>query len=102
MTICSAYLYFNAGFFFYRCPMNLRQSFFEYALAAIRDDPRPELCAQPLTPGSIRLLFTASDHALGRTRHFARWDDRWVNAAGHYRFYPCYPRVNQIMLFESY
>ena len=43
------YLYFNAGFFFYRCPHEFGAKFLEYALA-IRDDPPTELCAQSFDP----------------------------------------------------
>ena len=43
------YLYFNAGFFFYRCPHAFGQRFLDYALA-IRDDAPPELVCQSLDP----------------------------------------------------
>ena len=39
------YLYFNAGFFYYRCPREFGELFLRYALA-VRDDPPVELCAQ--------------------------------------------------------
>ncbi|MDG1169000.1 MAG: hypothetical protein P8N14_07370, partial [Sulfitobacter sp.] len=43
------YLYFNAGFFYYRCPHEFGAKFLEYA-RAIRDDPPVELCAQSFDP----------------------------------------------------
>ncbi|VAV87919.1 FIG01142639: hypothetical protein, partial [hydrothermal vent metagenome] len=43
------YLYFNAGFFFYKCPHAFGQRFLDYALA-IRDDPPPEIICQELDP----------------------------------------------------
>lgn len=43
------YLYFNAGFFYFRCPHQFGQRFLDYALA-IRDDPPPELVLQSLDP----------------------------------------------------
>lgn len=43
------YLYFNAGYFFYRCPRAFGQRFLEYALA-IRDDPPRELIGQQMDP----------------------------------------------------
>lgn len=43
------YLYFNAGFFYFRCPQLFGQRFLDYALT-IRDDPPPELVLQSLDP----------------------------------------------------
>lgn len=43
------YLYFNAGYFFYKCPRVFGQRFLEYALA-IRDDPPKELIGQQMSP----------------------------------------------------
>ncbi|MEP2532480.1 hypothetical protein [Shimia sp.] len=43
------YLYFNAGFFYYRCPHEFGTRFAEYA-NAIRNDPPPELVCQQMTP----------------------------------------------------
>lgn len=41
--------YFNAGFFFHRCPRRFGSRFLEIALS-IRDDPPAELTCQPLDP----------------------------------------------------
>jgi hypothetical protein len=43
------YLYFNAGYFFYKCPRQFGQRFLEYSLA-VRDDPPRELIGQQMTP----------------------------------------------------
>ena len=43
------YLYFNAGFFFYRCPRVMGQRLLDYALS-IRDDPPAPLVCQSLDP----------------------------------------------------
>ena len=43
------YLYFNAGFFFFRCPHEFGARLLEYALA-IRDTPPVELCCQSFDP----------------------------------------------------
>ena len=43
------YMYFNAGFFYYRCPREFGARFEDYA-REIRDDPPPELACQSLFP----------------------------------------------------
>ncbi|WP_136635436.1 hypothetical protein [Pseudooceanicola onchidii] len=43
------YLYFNAGYFFYRCPRVFGQRFLDYALA-LRDDPPDALIGQQMDP----------------------------------------------------
>jgi hypothetical protein len=47
------YLYFNAGYFFYKCPHEFGAKFLEYALA-IRDTPPLNSVRKALTRGSIR------------------------------------------------
>ena len=61
------YLYFNAGFFFYRCPHVFGQRFLDYALA-IRDDPPPELICQSLDPWLDQVALPLVIHALGGGR----------------------------------
>jgi len=61
------YLYFNAGFFFYRCPHVFGQRFTEYALA-IRDDPPVELCAQSFDPWLDQVALPLVIHSLGGGR----------------------------------
>jgi hypothetical protein len=61
------YLYFNAGFFFYRCPRVFGQRFLDYALA-IRDTPPPELVCQSLDPWLDQVALPLVIHALGGGR----------------------------------
>lgn len=61
------YLYFNAGFFYYRCPREFGARFLQYALA-IRDTPPVELCAQSLDPWLDQIALPLTIHALGGGR----------------------------------
>lgn len=61
------YLYFNAGFFFYKCPRVFGRLFLEYALA-IRDDPPPELICQSLDPWLDQVALPLVIHTLGGAR----------------------------------
>lgn len=61
------YLYFNAGFFFYRCPRVFGQRFVDYALS-IRDDPPPELVCQSLDPWLDQVALPLVIHSLGGGR----------------------------------
>lgn len=61
------YLYFNAGFFFYRCPKIFGQMFQDMALS-IRDDPPPELIGQTLYPWLDQIALPLVIHALGGGR----------------------------------
>ena len=61
------YLYFNAGFFFYRCPHVFGARFLNYA-TAIRDTPPPELVCQPLDPWLDQVALPLVIHALGGGR----------------------------------
>lgn len=61
------YLYFNAGFFFYKCPHVFGARFLEYALA-IRDTPPVELCAQSFNPWLDQVALPLVIHSLGGRR----------------------------------
>ncbi|MBY6115817.1 hypothetical protein KUW09_15230 [Mameliella alba] len=61
------YLYFNAGFFFYRCPRIFGQRFLDYALS-VRDDPLPELVCQSLDPWLDQVVLPLVIHGLGGGR----------------------------------
>ena len=61
------YLYFNAGFFFFRCPHQFGQRFLDYALT-IRDDPPPELLRQPLDPWLDQVALPLVIHSFGGGR----------------------------------
>lgn len=61
------YLYFNAGFFFYKCPRLFGARFLDYALS-IRDDPPIELVGQSLDPWLDQIALPLVTHALGGGR----------------------------------
>lgn len=61
------YLYFNAGYFFYRCPHEFGARFAEYALS-IRDNPPAELVCQVLDPWLDQVVLPLVIHSLGGGR----------------------------------
>lgn len=61
------YLYFNAGFFFYKCPHEFGDRFLEYALA-IRDNAPDELICQELDPWLDQVALPLVIHSLGGGR----------------------------------
>lgn len=61
------YLYFNAGFFFYRCPRIFGQRFLDHALD-VRDNPPPELVCQSLDPWLDQVVLPLVIHGLGGGR----------------------------------
>ncbi|WP_136441010.1 hypothetical protein [Pacificoceanicola onchidii] len=61
------YLYFNAGFFFYRCPRVFGQRYLDYALD-IRDNPPEELLLQSLDPWLDQVALPLVIHSLGGGR----------------------------------
>jgi hypothetical protein len=61
------YLYFNAGFFFYRCPKVFGERFLEYA-TTIRRDPPAELVCQSLDPWLDQVALPLVIHSLGGGR----------------------------------
>ncbi|KMK67749.1 hypothetical protein [Puniceibacterium sp. IMCC21224] len=81
------YLYFNAGFFYYRCPHAFGRLFRDYALS-IRDDPPPELLCQSLDPWLDQIVLPLVIHALGGGREAltSGWLDGSVSC--HYRLLP--------------
>lgn len=58
------YLYFNAGFFFYRCPKVFGQRFLDYALE-IRDNPPEALVCQSLDPWLDQVALPLVIHSFG-------------------------------------
>lgn len=81
------FLYFNAGYFFFRCPREFGARFEEYALA-IRDDPPPELIGQSLDPWLDQVALPLVIHALGGGRDTL--PDGYLDGAisCHYRLLP--------------
>ena len=81
------YLYFNAGFFFYKCPHEFGENFLEYALA-IRDCPPRELVCQTMDPWLDQVALPLVIHALGGGRDTL--PEGYLDGAVscHYRFFP--------------
>ena len=61
------HLYFNAGFFYYKCPKIFGERFLEYALA-IRDGRPDELVLQELDPWLDQVALPLVIHSLGGKR----------------------------------
>ena len=61
------YLYFNAGFFYYKCPHIFGAKLLEY-MQSIRDDPPVELTGQSLDPWLDQVALPLVIHALGGGR----------------------------------
>lgn len=81
------YLYFNAGFFFYRCPRAFGALFEEYALT-IRDDPPQVLCAQEFDPWLDQVALPLVIHALGGGRDTLPEGLLDGSVSCHYRLFP--------------
>jgi hypothetical protein len=81
------YLYFNAGFFYYRDPAEFGRRFTEYALA-IRDDRPAELICQSLDPWLDQVALPLVIHALGGGRDAL--PEGWLDGSHscHYRVLP--------------
>ena len=81
------YLYFNAGFFFYKCPHEFGEKFLEYALA-IRDFPPRELVCQTMDPWLDQVALPLVIHALGGGRDTL--PEGYLDGAVscHYRLFP--------------
>ena len=62
------YLYFNAGWFFFRCPQAFHARYRDYA-TSIRTDPPPELICQELYPWLDQIALPLVVHALGGGRN---------------------------------
>ena len=81
------YLYFNAGFFFYKCPATFGALFEKYALA-IRDDPPEDLCAQSFYPWLDQIALPLVIHALGGGRDTLPPGLIDGSVSCHYRLFP--------------
>lgn len=92
------YLYFNAGFFYYRDPATFGARFAEYALA-IRDAPPPELVCQSLDPWLDQVALPLVIHSLGGGRDALA--PGWLDGSHscHYRVLPlAYAREDQAVI----
>ncbi|MEP1766276.1 MAG: hypothetical protein ABJJ53_06485 [Sulfitobacter sp.] len=81
------YLYFNAGFFYYKCPHAFGARFLEYALA-IRDTPPVELCAQSFDPWLDQIALPLVIHSLGGGRDTLPDGFLDGSVSCHYRLLP--------------
>jgi len=81
------YLYFNAGFFYFRCPHEFGQRFTEYALS-IRDDPPRELVCQSLDPWLDQVALPLVIHSFGGGRDVLPCGLLDGSVSCHYRLLP--------------
>ncbi|WP_343082257.1 hypothetical protein [Ostreiculturibacter nitratireducens] len=81
------YLYFNAGWFFYRCPRVFGERFRDYALS-IRDDPPEELACQSLDPWLDQVALPLVIHSLGGGRPGPELSGLDGDVTCHYRTLP--------------
>jgi len=81
------YLYFNAGYFFYRCPHVFGRRFLDYALA-IRDDPPEVLCCQSFDPWLDQIALPLVIHSLGGGRDVLPPGLLDGSVSCHYRLLP--------------
>lgn len=81
------YLYFNAGFFYYKCPHEFGARFLEYALE-IRDNPPEELVCQVMDPWLDQVALPLVIHSFGGGRDAL--EPGWLDGRTtcHYRVLP--------------
>lgn len=81
------YLYFNAGFFYYRCPRVFGRRFLAYA-RSVRDDPPRELVCQSLDPWLDQVVLPLVIHGLGGGRDALPEGLLDGSVSCHYRMLP--------------
>lgn len=81
------YLYFNAGFFYYKCPKLFGDRFLEYALA-IRDDTPAELVCQELDPWLDQVTLPLVVHSFNGGRDTLPEGYLDGSVSCHYRLFP--------------
>lgn len=81
------YLYFNAGWFFFRDPEEFRQRFMDYA-TAIQDDPPPELVCQEMHPWLDQIALPLVIHSFGGGRQTIPNGLLDGAVSCHYRVFP--------------
>ncbi len=81
------YLYFNAGYFFYKCPRIFGQRFLTYA-KSVRDNPPPELVCQSMDPWLDQIVLPLVIHGLGGGRDTLPPDLLDGDITCHYRVLP--------------
>lgn len=89
------YLYFNAGFFYYKCPHEFGQRFTDYAVT-IRDNGPAEIVCQVLDPWLDQVALPLVIHSFGGGRDAL--ESGWLDGktSCHYRVLPLlYAREGQ-------
>lgn len=81
------YLYFNAGWFFFRCPHEFGNRFLEYALE-IRDNAPDALVCQPLFPWLDQIALPLVIHSFGGGRPSPEVETLDQDITCHYRLLP--------------
>ena len=81
------YLYFNAGYFYYKCPHEFGDRFLKYA-REIWNDPMPELACQELTPWLDQIVLPLVIHGLGGDRNALPEGQLDGKTSCHYRIFP--------------
>ncbi len=92
------YLYFNAGYFFYKCPHEFGKRFTEYAVA-IRDDRPEELAIQELDPWLDQIALPLVIHSFGGGRDTLPTGYLDGDVSCHYRLLPLlYARESDLVV----
>jgi hypothetical protein len=81
------YLYFNAGFFFYKCPHVFGEKMLDYMIS-IRNNPPVELTGQTLDPWLDQVALPLVIHALGGGRDALPPGYLDGEISCHYRHFP--------------
>ncbi|MGB0902651.1 hypothetical protein [Halocynthiibacter sp.] len=94
------YMYFNAGWFFYRCPHEFGKWFTDYAVA-IRNDRPEELVCQELHPWLDQVALPLVIHKLGGARRTIPEGLLDGSVSCHYRLLPLlYARESDSVVTE--
>ena len=81
------FLYFNAGYFFYKCPRRFGERFLDYA-RTIRDEEIPELTGQVLDPWLDQAVLPLVIHSFGGGRDALPSGLLDGSVSCHYRLFP--------------
>ncbi|MCG6903010.1 MAG: hypothetical protein LJE68_10045 [Rhodobacter sp.] len=88
------YMYFNAGWFFHRCPREFGARFAEYAVA-VRDEPPESIVCQEIYPWLDQIVLPLVIHSFGGGRHTIPEGLLDGDVSCHYRVFPLlYAREN--------
>ncbi|RPE71960.1 hypothetical protein EDD53_1095 [Pacificibacter maritimus] len=81
------YMYFNAGFFFYKCPKLFGERFTQYAVE-VRDNPPEEAALQNYDPWLDQVALPLVIHSFGGARRTIPEDTLDGAMSCHYRTFP--------------